>query len=231
MEACDERVVRMVPVIIIPVLNRYDLLERAIRSLDYPVEQLIIIDNGDGYDADMLAWTAPWQYIQDWYLWRMPTNLGVAPSWNLGIKATPHAEGWILLNSDAYFEAGQLEAFYKDCEPNNITLNRSMPHWSCAWVGAGVVERVGLFSECYVPAYFEDNDFEQRAQRVNVELKVSQAVIGHDNSSTIRSDDSLADKNAKSFQANQELHQLRWQSGLPDAGHWDLKRRREFGWD
>ena len=27
------------------------------------------------------------------------------------------------------------------------------------------------------------------------------------------------------------LHQLRWQSGLPDAGHWDLKRRREFGWD
>jgi len=41
----------------------------------------------------------------------------------------------------------------------------------------------------------------------------------------------LAEKNSKSFQANQELHQLRWQSGLPDAGHWDLKRRREFGWD
>ena len=221
----------MVPCIIIPVLNRYDLLERAIRSIDYPVEQLIIVDNGDGYDADMLAWTAPWQHVQNWYLWRMPTNLGVAPSWNLGIKATPHAEGWILLNSDAYFEPGQLEAFYKDCEPNNITLNRSMPHWSCAWVGAGVVERVGLFSECYVPAYFEDNDFEKRAERINVVVKVSQAGIGHDNSSTIGSDPSLAEKNAKSFQANQELHQLRWQSGLPDAGHWDLKRRREFGWD
>jgi len=41
----------------------------------------------------------------------------------------------------------------------------------------------------------------------------------------------LADKNAKSFQANQELHALRWQSGLPDAGHWDLKRRRDLGWD
>jgi GT2 family glycosyltransferase len=98
-------------------------------------------------------------------------------------------------------------------------------------VGAGVVERVGLFSECYVPAYFEDNDFEKRAERINVQVKVSQAGIGHDNSSTIASDPSLAQKNAKSFQANQELHQLRWQSGLPDAGHWDLKRRREFGWD
>jgi GT2 family glycosyltransferase len=221
----------MVPCIIIPVLNRYDLLERAIRSIDYPVEQLIIIDNGDGYDADMLAWTAPWQHIQNWYLWRMPTNLGVAPSWNLGIKATPHADGWILLNSDAFFEPGQLEAFYNDCEPSTITLTGKAQPWSCAWVGAGVVERVGLFSECYVPAYFEDNDFEDRARRINVEVKVSQAGIIHDNSSTIGSDASLADKNSKSFQANQELHSLRWQSGVPDAGAWDLKRRRDLGWD
>lgn len=220
----------MVPVIIIPVLNRYDLMERAIRSLDYPVERLIIIDNGDGYDPDMLAWTAPWQHIQNWYLWRMPTNLGVAPSWNLGIKATPHADGWILLNSDAYFEADQLRKFYEECEPESITVSSGIAPWSCAWVGAGVVERVGLFSECYVPAYFEDNDFEDRAKRINVEVRSSQAVIRHDNSSTIASDPSLADKNAKSFQANQELHGLRWQSGLPDAGHWDLKRRRELGW-
>jgi hypothetical protein len=24
---------------------------------------------------------------------------------------------------------------------------------------------------------------------------------------------------------------MRWQSGLPDAGHWDLTRRRDLGWD
>jgi GT2 family glycosyltransferase len=206
-------------------------MERAIRSIDYPVEQLIIIDNGDGYDADMLAWTAPWQHVQNWYLWRMPTNLGVAPSWNLGIKSTPHADGWILLNSDAYFEPGGLEAFYKDCEPETITVTGGSQPWSCAWVGARVVERVGLFSECYVPAYFEDNDYEDRSRASNVQVKVSQARIVHDNSSTISSDPSLAEKNAKSFQANQQLHSLRWQSGLPDAGHWDLKRRRELGWD
>ena len=135
------------------------------------------------------------------------------------------------MNSDAFFEPGGLEAFYKDCEPNNITLTREMPAWSCAWVGAGVVERVGLFSECYVPAYFEDNDFEERSCRINVEVKISQAGIVHDNSSTIGSDPSLLEKNSKSFQANQQLHALRWKSGLPDAGHWDLKRRRELGWD
>ena len=219
----------MVPVIIIPVLNRYDLMERAIRSIDYPVERLIIIDNGDGYDPDMLAWTAPWQHIQNWYLWRMPTNLGVAPSWNLGIKATPHAQGWLLLNSDAYFEAGQLEHFYADCEDNMVV--RTEQNWSCVWVGQDVVSKIGLFSECYVPAYFEDNDYEQRAKAFNIPVMVSDAVVGHDNSSTLKANPVFGEKNKRSFADNNNLHDMRWRSGIPDAGAWDLGRRRILGWD
>jgi len=219
----------MVPVIIIPVLNRYDLMERAIRSIDYPVERLIIIDNGDGYDPDMLAWTAPWQHIQNWYLWRMPTNLGVAPSWNLGIKATPHAQGWLLLNSDAYFEPGQLQHFYADCEDNMVV--RTEQNWSCVWVGQDVVSKIGLFSECYVPAYFEDNDYEQRAKASNIPVMVSDAVVGHDNSSTLKANPAFGEKNQRSFADNNNLHEMRWQSGIPDAGAWDLGRRRTLGWD
>jgi GT2 family glycosyltransferase len=219
----------MVPVIIIPVLNRYDLMERAIRSIDYPVERLIIIDNGDGYDPDMLAWTAPWQHIQNWYLWRMPTNLGVAPSWNLGIKATPHAQGWLLLNSDAYFEPGQLEHFYADCEDNMVV--RTEQNWSCVWVGQDVVSKIGLFSECYVPAYFEDNDYEQRAKAFNIPVMVSDAVVGHDNSSTLKANSVFGEKNQRSFADNNNLHDMRWRSGIPDAGAWDLGRRRTLGWD
>ena len=219
----------MVPVIIIPVLNRYDLMERAIRSIDYPVERLIIIDNGDGYDSDMLAWTAPWQHIQDWYLWRMPTNLGVAPSWNLGIKATPHAQGWLLLNSDAYFQPGQLEHFYADCEDNMVV--RTEQNWSCVWVGQDVVSKIGLFSECYVPAYFEDNDYEQRAKASNIPVMVSDAVVGHDNSSTLKANPAFGEKNQRSFADNNNLHDMRWRSGIPDAGAWDLGRRRTLGWD
>ena len=219
----------MVPVIIIPVLNRYDLMERAIRSIDYPVERLIIIDNGDGYDPDMLAWTAPWQHIQNWYLWRMPTNLGVAPSWNLGIKATPHARGWLLLNSDAYFQPGQLQHFYADCEDNMVV--RTEQNWSCVWVGQDVVSKIGLFSECYVPAYFEDNDYEQRAKASNIPVMVSDAVVGHDNSSTLKANTAFGEKNQRSFADNNNLHDMRWRSGIPDAGAWDLGRRRTLGWD
>jgi GT2 family glycosyltransferase len=189
----------MVPCVVVPILNRPDLLDRCLKSIDYPVETLIVVDNGGVYDADMMSWVVDRQLVKNSYVWSFPSNLGVAHHGILGIKATPHAEGWILLNSDAWFEPGQLEAFYKDCEPDNITLTTALPSWSCAWVGAGVVERVGLFSECYVPAYFEDNDFQERASRVNTEVKFSQAKIGHDNSSTIRSDDSLADKNQQEF--------------------------------
>jgi hypothetical protein len=36
----------MIPNLIIPVLNRYDLLERMLQSIDYPIAHLLIIDNG-----------------------------------------------------------------------------------------------------------------------------------------------------------------------------------------
>ncbi len=36
----------MIPNLIVPVLNRYDLLQRFLDSLDYPIGHLLIIDNG-----------------------------------------------------------------------------------------------------------------------------------------------------------------------------------------
>jgi GT2 family glycosyltransferase len=217
----------VVPVIVIPVLNRYDLLRRAVWSIDYPVETLILIDNGDRRG------TYPWHTkpttVYEQYVWHIPNNLGVGPSWNLGMKATPHRDGWILLNSDAWFHSDQLERFWADCQPNNIVKTRS--HWSCVWIGSEVVAKIGLFSECYVPAYFEDNDFEQRAVNAGFRLVVSEAKIGHDNSSTIGSDPTLAKKNAHSFEQNRLLHLRRWVDGVPDAGVWDLTRRRELGWE
>ncbi len=36
----------MIENLIVPVLNRYDLLDRMVGSIDYPVEHLLIIDNG-----------------------------------------------------------------------------------------------------------------------------------------------------------------------------------------
>ena len=91
------------PTVVIPVLGEHDLLERCVRSLDGHVSRLIIIDNGDALEqATVCEWISDAQV----YVWRMPVALSVAASWNLGIKASPFDDGWLLLNSDAWFPDG-----------------------------------------------------------------------------------------------------------------------------
>ena len=216
-----------IPVIVIPVLNRYDLLERCIDSLDYPVEKILIIDNGGEIEDDCLKMPRNSKHGKT-YIYDMPSNLGVATSWNLGIKMTPFAKGWIMLNSDAWFAPNQLRKFFDGCVSDEIHLGGE-PGWCCAWIGSQVVEDVGLFCEAFHPAYFEDNDYERRATRLGKKITRSDATIMHDNSSTILSDVSLQDKNAGSFRANHELFKLR--NARLDAGQWDLRRRLDLSWD
>ena len=217
----------MIPVVIIPVLNRYDLLERCIDSLDFPVDKIIIIDNGGRIEEDCLMMPRNSRHGKTYTL-DMPSNLGVASSWNLGIKMTPFASGWILLNSDAWFMPNKLEQFWEQCYPNEIHLTGS-PEWACAWIGSEVVKDVGLFCEGFHPAYFEDNDFERRAVRLGVNIRRSQDIIMHDNSSTLLSDVSFQGKNSRTFESNLQLFKLR--NARLDAGQWDLQRRLDLSWD
>ena len=217
----------MVPVVIIPVLNRYDLLERCLDSLDFPVDKIIIIDNGGKIEEDCLVMPRHSRHGKTYTL-DMPSNLGVATSWNLGIKMTPFASGWILLNSDAWFMPNKLEQFWEQCYPNEIHLTGS-PEWACAWIGSDVVKDVGLFCEAFHPAYFEDNDYERRAVRLGKNIRKSQDIIMHDNSSTLLSDVAYQAKNSATFNSNHELFKLR--NARLDAGQWDLQRRLDLSWD
>ena len=224
--------VPFVPVIVIPVLNRYDLLERCIGSFDYPVGTLIVIDNGGMASRTYCPWFIDRQRIDDYRILSMPTNLGVSTSWNLGIKMTPYSDdGWLLLNSDAWFEPGALEQFHGDCSPDTITLAGD-PGWCCAHIGRNVVAKIGLFCENFHPAYFEDNDYERRARAHGIHIVRSSARIRHENSSTISSDPTYAERNIASFQANQALYERRWGgSDVPAYEEWNLDRRVELGWD
>ena len=217
----------MVPVVIIPVLNRYDLLERCIDSLDFPVEKIIIIDNGGKIEQDCLVMPRHSRHGKTYFM-DMPSNLGVATSWNLGIKMTPFAAGWILMNSDAWFMPNKLEEFWQSCNRNEIHLTGS-PEWACAWIGSDVVKDVGLFCEAFHPAYFEDNDYERRAVRLGKNIRKSQDIIVHDNSSTLLSDVAYQAKNSATFNSNLELFKMR--NARLDAGQWDLQRRLDLSWD
>ncbi len=90
----------MIPALIVPVLTRHSLLDRMIASINYPVKDLVIIDNG----ARNHDWTPTWNnWVHKTHHIKLPSNFGVAGSWNLGIKSLPFSDYWLVANFDVEF--------------------------------------------------------------------------------------------------------------------------------
>lgn len=207
--------------LIVPVLNRYDLLQRMVNSIDYEIEHLLIIDNGA--ELETLSTN---EYVKKLTILKMPSNQGVAGSWNLGIKCFPFEPVWFFSSADTVYLAGALEALSK-ASAEKITLAAQFPHWQTFGIGEDAVRKIGLFDESIYPIYFEDNDYMRRADIAGVEIERLEIPLQHDNSSTINSDNNLKMQNNRTFSSNQQY----FQSKQPeDEGRWDLNRRRANNW-
>jgi GT2 family glycosyltransferase len=210
--------------LIVPVLNRYDLLERMLDSVDVPVDHLLIIDNGLGTDTLELSD----KFAKVTHL-RMPANLGVAGSWNLGIKSFPYAHRWFIVSNDVVFRPGALEKL-SQARRDEITLTADAPNWQAFALGDEAVTDLGLFDECgFYPAYFEDNDYMRRAEFVGVNIRKLDIDLHHDNSSTIKS--GYQSKNDKTFFANQRYYQSKIEANDYSSGTYSLEIRRANGWE
>lgn len=207
--------------LIVPVLNRYDLLNRMISSIDYPIEMLLVIDNGK---ADVELVTNP--LIQEVRRLHMPTNQGVSGSWNLGIKLLPFEPVWFFSSADTEYNPGAL-AGLAEAKTDAVTLCKSFPHWQTFAIGEQVVRQVGLFDENLFPIYFEDNDYMKRCIQAHITIRYADLAVNHDNSSTINSDPKLFDQNRRTFSNNETYFKQKY-AGL---WHWDLDRRRQNYWD
>jgi len=215
----------MLPNLIVPVLNRYDLLDRMLASIDYPVYELLIVDNGGELDG-----IRDNENLINVNILNMPSNLGVAASWNLGIKLLPHHDRWFFASNDMFYMPGALEKL-SEARRQDITLSNMFPFWHTFALGEEVVRRVGLFDEALYPAYFEDNDYERRAKHLGVDIRSVSIPTGHDNSSTIGADRGLREKNAVSYQNNAIYYSNKMAQQNYCQGAWSLKRRRDNAWD
>jgi GT2 family glycosyltransferase len=210
--------------LIVPVLNRYDLLQRMLDSIDVPVDHLLIIDNGLGTDTLELSE----RFAKVTHL-RMPANLGVAGSWNLGIKSFPYAHRWFIVSNDVVFQPGALEKL-SQARRDEVTLTADAPNWQAFALGDEAVTDLGLFDECgFYPAYFEDNDYIRRAQFAGVNIRKLDIDLHHDNSSTIKS--GYQSKNDKTFFANQRYYQSKIEANDYSSGTYSLEIRRANGWE
>lgn len=218
----------MIPVLIVPVLANTSMLFHMLQSIDHPVEVLVVIDNGGHVSQHRLSDTNR-TYIKQRYLWRMPHNLGVPTSWNLGIKATPFAPWWLISNFDVIWPAGSLQKLSDAAGPDKLVLNSSAQPWCAFTIGEQVVDKVGLFDEGIHPAYWEDVDYRRRVDALNIEVVLEGVGVIHANSSTLAA--GYWDKNQQTFAENATRAQTRATAGDMSSGEWSLEARRRLSWD
>lgn len=214
----------MIQVLGFATLKRFDLAQRLLDSIDYPVEHLVIVDNSGTQSWDP---TKP-ESVKNLWLIRVPFGLGLVGAWNLIVKSTPYAPYWVLVNDDAWFASGSLEVIAQDAEPDALSFASIVPEWSCIVLGQKVVEEVGLYDERFYPLYFDDNDYERRIRNAGLSVKRIEALVHHDNSSTLNS--GYTDKNAISYKNNQDLMDSKVSNNDYSEGNWSLKIRRANSW-
>lgn len=222
-----------IPTMIVPTLNGHKRLSKMIDSIDYPINDLIIIDNGaSNRGAFELMHIYDNANVNTTHTITLPSNLGVAASWNLGIKLTPWSQFWCIVNDDVIFEPGALELLKQASDSDNLAFVDSPQPWSAFTIGEGIVDAVGLFDEVFYPAYFEDTDYKARVKEIlgDEALVHTTARIEHFNSSTIGTDPALMAANHETYRNNAVSFQVKQHANNFGVIGWQLGRRRENEW-
>ena len=215
----------MIPVVGFATLTKFDLADRLLASIDYPVEHLVIVNN-----SGRKCWTPKKPDLVEnlWHL-EVPYGLGLVGAWNLIVKATPYAPYWVLVNDDAWFAPGALETIEREVDCEALNFCQISPEWSAPVFGEGMVDKVGLYDERFYPLYFDDNDLERRVVAAGVPIKRLTAQVHHDNSSTLAR--GFHQQNNRTFVANMNLMNQKVDTGDFSGGEWSLKIRRANRWD
>lgn len=226
----------IIPVIGVPVVNSEHWITRMIASIDYRVDQLIIINNNgkgelDEYLNNLVKMKHP--YINTMKVVHLPANIGVAGAWNLIIKCTMNAPYWVFVNDDVAFKPGCLRDI-DNCFINDEQMGMVHPEpgefdigtWDCFAIGDKVIQLFGLFDENTYPAYCEDADYIMRMHHQPI-----RRVIGLDNTfihgyadgsnyyaengggNTSKGDPNLQQIMKKSNEANIEYLTRKWGKG------------------
>ena len=148
----------MIPILSVPVLNRYDLLDASLDAVDFPVGEILIINNGTEIYQ-------PKRKDLNVRVLNLPSNLGMSASWNLAIKLYPHESFWVFASADTLWIPGGLEKLFNTSGKSRlVTTHRGFCVFS---LGENLVRGVGLFDEYFYPYLFEDSDYAERVRIYN----------------------------------------------------------------
>jgi GT2 family glycosyltransferase len=214
-----------IPVLIIPVLNRYDLLDQNINSIDHPIDEICIINNG-------LEEYTPTRTDLNIKVFKMPSNQGIAGSWNLGIKFYPHKPYWLISSADNSFISGSLALIEELASPDKLLMAEES--FGTFAIGENVIKTVGLFDEYIYPAYYEDTQYKDRIHQAGMDHcmdhRLDIRMNWNGGSNTIKSDPKLNAINGETFRRNEIYYKEQQANNFFFNKGWDLTRRRENEW-
>lgn len=166
-----------IPVLGVATIFHAGYLLRCIRSIDFAVETLVVIHNGQDPEVaaaiELLQAERPLMRVV-----HEPTNTGCAGGWNRIISANASAPWWLVVNDDIAFPPGALRNIASrvwsrvSSKPDEGHFKFWYQHgatgWSCFALAARAVREVGTFDENIFPVYFEDQDYEWRLEKAGL---------------------------------------------------------------
>jgi len=205
----------VIPVLICPVINRFDLLERMLPSVASSVEQIVIVDNS------ITGYQAPPEIERVAYIRPPLQGLGYGGGINAGIIQTSEAPWWAWSNADIVFgpdDPAEIERQMSQPGPRVMTFGFA---WGA--LNREAIDRVGLIDDwTYHPIYFDDNDYQRRCELGGVEWVGYQGGIRHgekgagtDGSVTI-GEERFKKANHVSFPINEQRYVEKW-GGMPGS--------------
>lgn len=163
-----------IPVIGTAVVSNPYWVTRLLMSIDYPVDNFVIINNnGRGQiDEELNNLTKiTHKYVKNIKVCNLPANIGCGGAWNLIVKSYMMAPYWIIVNDDVAFGSGFLkemvETAKSDSEIGIIHGHEGdfgIGSWDLFLIRDYIIQQYGLFDENLYPAYCEDSDYIMRFQ-------------------------------------------------------------------
>lgn len=161
-----------IPVIGTAVVNNTYWVTRLLMSIDYPVDEFVIINNnGRGQIDEELNRLSQisHKFVKNIKVTHLPANIGVSGAWNLIIKCYLMSPYWIIVNDDVAFSPGFLNEMVtiaeSDPEVGIIHGNSGdfgVGSWDLFLIRDFIINEFGLFDENLYPAYCEDADYLMR---------------------------------------------------------------------
>ena len=172
-----------IPVLGTLVCTTTKWIKKQLYSIDFPIENYIIINNNTPLLAKELDEIVSngHKFIKNLKVYHMPYNLGCAEGWNTIIKSFLFSPYWVIVNDDVSFTPGFLKELHETAlenpdagmvhgKPIYIPNMYKFGSFDMFLIRDWVIKDYGLFDINYYPAYLEDYDYIFRLRNSSVKI-------------------------------------------------------------